>query len=250
MTDRRTAAYIAVACLAYAVTLVATLPAAWISEAMGRVSKQALLLRDPHGSAWTGTGRLYLRRQAGDLLDLGLLRWNASPLGTLAGRYVTDLRLGDATGTAHLELTPASVALRGVNLELPGNILAEIAPGFNALGPQGMLVFRSENLRFSASEILGMADIEWRPARLAAAHGLDLGSHIARLRGGGSKIDIELGTIDGPLRLSGGGAWTLDKGLGISGTLEHGDSQPAIAPFLQNMCSEYQGQRCTFRIKQ
>lgn len=250
MTDRRNASYIAIACLAYAMTLIATLPAPWIAEAVARFSRQALQLRDPQGSAWRGNGQLYLRQQSGDLLDLGVLRWNASLPGTLAGKFVTDLSLGDATRTVHLELTPASVALHGVSLELPGAVLAEIAREMNTLGPQGTLLLRSENLRFGADEILGLADIEWRPARLTAARGLELGSHVARLRGGGRKIDIELGTIDGPLRLSGGGAWTLDNGLAVSGTLEHGDNQPAMAAFLQGICGEYRSGRCTFRIKQ
>ncbi len=249
MTERRTALYIATACLAYAATLVATLPAPWISEAVGRLSKQALLLRGPDGSAWAGSGRLYLRQRSGGLLDLGMLRWNASLSGALAGKLVTDLSLGDVTKTAHLELSPGSTALRGVSLELPGEILAHIAPGLNALGPRGTLLIRSENLRIDANEILGRAEVEWRPARLAVVRGLDLGSHVARLRGGGSKIDIELGTIEGPLRLSGGGAWTRDNGLAVSGTIEHGDSPPAIAPFLQGVCSEYRSGRCTFRFK-
>ena len=217
---------------------------------MARLSKRALMLRDPDGSGWAGSGRLYLRQPSGGLLDLGVLRWNASLSSILAGNLVTDLSLGDVTKTAHLELSPGSTTLRGVSLELPGEILADAAPGLNALGPQGTLRIRSENLRIGTGEILGMADVEWRPARLAAARGLELGSHVARLHGGGSKIDIELGTIEGPLRLSGGGAWTLDKGLAVSGVLEHGGGQPAMASFLQGVCSEYRSGRCTVRIKQ
>lgn len=250
MTGRRTALYIAIGCLAYAAALIATLPAPWISAAVGRLSTQALLLRDPEGGGWTGSGRLYLRRRSGELLDLGMLRWNASLSSTLAGKFVIDFSLGDANRTVHLELSPGSTALRGVSLDLPGEVLADIAPGLNALGPRGTLLLRSENLRIDSGEILGAADVEWRPARLAAARGLELGSHIAKLRGGGSKIDIELGTIEGPLRLSGGGAWTRDNGLAVSAVLEHGEGQPGMAPFLQGVCSEYRSGLCTVRIKQ
>jgi len=248
MTGRRIALHITTGCLAYAVALIATLPAPWISQAVGRFSKQVLLLRDPDGTAWTGSGRLYLRQRSGELLDLGMLRWKASLSGTIAGKFATDFSLGDASRTAHLELSHGSTALRGVNLEIPGNILANIAPGMEALGPQGMLRIRSESLRIDDRAVLGMADVEWRPARLAVARGLELGSHVARLRGKGDKVDIEFGTIDGPLRLSGGGAWTLKSGLAVTGTLEHGGNPPAMTSFLQGVCSDYRSGRCTFRF--
>jgi len=242
----RTALGIGLACLAYVLTLIATLPAAWLPAAIGSLSKQSLQLRDVSGNAWKGSGRLYLRERAGGLLDLGELRWNASPAGLLAGKFVTDLVLGESAGSARVELSPASVTLRGVSLAFPGDVLAQIVPAMNPLGPQGTVLLRSENLRVSADELLGLADIEWRPVRLAAAHGLDLGSHVAHLRAGGRKIDFELGTIEGPLRLSGSGAWTQESGLAGSGMLEHGENQPALAAFLQGMCADYRARRCSF----
>ena len=187
--------------------------------------------------------------RSGDMLDLGMLRWNSSAFGTLTGKLAADLILGETATAVHLELSPASTAVRGLNLELPGQILANIAPGLEALGPRGKILIRSDNLRFDANSILGLADVEWRPVRLARAQGLDLGSHVARLRGGGSKIDIEFGTIEGPLRLSGGGSWTRVSGLIVSGVIEHGeDRSGAMTPFLQGVCSEYRPGRCAFRI--
>lgn len=250
MKDRRIALFAAIGCIAYAATLIATLPAPWVAELVARLSKHALQLRDPQGSAWKGSGQLYLRQRSGDLLNLGSIRWNFSLPGILAGRLATDLSLGNPAGTLHLQVSPASTALRGVNLQLPGAILAVLSPATNALGPQGILQIRSENLRFDADEVLGGAEIEWRPVRLAAARGLGLGSHVARLRGAGRKIDIEFGTIDGPLRLSGGGAWSKDNGLTLSGLLEHGENQPEIATFLRNICSDYRDRRCTFGVRQ
>jgi hypothetical protein len=178
-----------------------------------------------------------------------MLRWNSSLSGTLAGKLAADLTLGESATAVHLELSPASTSVRGLNLELPGRILASIAPGLEALGPQGKILIRSDSLRFDANSILGLADVEWRSVRLALAQGLDLGSHVARLRGGGSKIDIEFATLEGPLRLSGGGTWARDSGLIVSGVLEHGEDRSAtMTPFLQGICSEYRPGRCAFRI--
>jgi len=249
MTRRRVALYVSIACMAYVLALVATVPSAWVSVAIGRLSQQALQLREPQGSAWTGNGRLYLSRRSGELLDLGVLRWNASLPGSLLGRFVTDFSLGAGKEMTRMELSPASLVLHGVNLDIPGAVMTEMVPGLSALGPGGRLRVRSENLRVGENEFLGKAEIEWRPARLAAARGLDLGSHVVKLSGSGRRIDIELGTIEGPLRLSGGGAWTAEDGLTVSGTLEHGSDQPAFAPFLQGVCSEYAGGRCAFQIR-
>lgn len=247
MTRRRIALYIAIGCLAYAVALIVTLPASWISAPIGRLSTQ-LVVREPDGTAWAGSGRLYLRLRSGGLLDLGALRWNASPWRTLSGRFAADFSLGDANRTAHVEVALGSTAIRDVNLTVPGQILADIVPGLEALGPQGTLQIRSENLRIDADAILGMAEVGWRPAQLAVARGLVLGSHFARLRAGGGKVDIEFGTTEGPLRLSGGGTWSRNQGLAVSGTLEHGENAPPMTSFLQGICSNYRGGRCTFRF--
>lgn len=250
MTARRATLYVAVGCLAYLAALIATFPASWVSRVIEGLSRQVLVLRDPSGTAWAGSGHLYARQRSGGLLDLGVLRWNTSLSATFAGKLGADLTLGGGAQTMHLDLSPASTTIRGLNLELPGKILASIAPGLEALGPQGQLSIRSDNLRIAANSILGLAEVVWRPVQLSIAHGLDLGSHVARLRGGGSKIDIELGTVEGPLRLSGGGTWTRDNGLDVAGTLEHGeDRSAALAPFLQGVCSEYRPGRCAFRFK-
>jgi hypothetical protein len=84
--------------------------------------------------------------------------------------------------------------------------------------------------------------------RLARVSGVEFGSHVAQLRGGGDKVDIEFGTIEGPTRLSGGGTWTPNNGLKVTGTFEPGDSPPAMTSFLQGVCSEYRGGRCMFRF--
>lgn len=249
MSARRTGLYIATGCLAYVAALIATIPAAWFSRVIEGISGQTLLLRDPVGTAWSGSGRLFVRQRSGDMLDLGALHWVSSLSGALTGKLAADISLGESATPVHLELSPASTTVRGLNLELPGQILANIAPGVEALGPHGRILIRSDSLRFDANSILGLAEVQWRPVRFARAQGLDLGSHVARLRGGGRKLDIELATIEGPLRLSGSGTWAGDSGLTVSGAIEHGEDRSGMmAQFLRGVCSEYRTGRCAFRI--
>lgn len=247
---RRAWLYLATGCLAYLAALIATTPAPWVSRSIERLSHHALLLREPAGTAWSGSGRLYAQQRTGELVDLGLLRWNTLLSGIGTGKIGAEVTLGESANAMQLELSPLSTTIRALNVELPGRLLSIVVPGLEALGPQGKVRIRSDNLRFESNSILGLADLEWRPVQLERARGLALGSHVARLRGGGSKVDVELGTIDGSLRLSGRGTWTVETGLDISGTLEHGEDRSGeTVSFLQSVCSEYRARRCEFQFK-
>lgn len=250
MKARRIPLYFAVACAIYLVTLIATIPAPWVARAVESMSKQRLLLRGPTGSFWAGSGHLYANPQSGARLDLGVLRWSTSWSAMLAGKLATDVGLGEAPKVMRVEISPLGTAVRGLKLELPASILPAFAPALEAFGPGGTLRIRSDELRLDAGSILGDAEIEWGGMRLARAQRLDLGSHFARLRGGGGKVDIELGSIQGPLRLSGGGSWVRGGGLNISGAAEHGaELTAALGPFLSGVCTEYRDRRCVFRLK-
>jgi general secretion pathway protein N len=236
--------------LAYLATLIVTAPATWISRLVEGISRQALVLRDPAGTVWSGSGRLYARQRTGDLVGLGPLHWNTLFSGLFAGRLGMDLALGESEAIMEYEPLTATTTLRGMSVELPGRLLAIVAPGLEPLGPQGKIRIRSDNFRFDATSALGLADLEWRPVQLERAPGLTLGSHVAHLRGGGKQIAIELGTLEGPLRLSGSGSWSAESGLAISGALEHGEDRTGeTVSFLKGVCSEYRNGRCAFRFK-
>ena len=249
MTRGRIALYCTVGVLAYLATLVATLPATWISRALERASSEKLLLRSPAGTVWNGSARIYAKARSGPPLELGELRWKTAWTSLLAGRLATDIALGGAGRPTHLELSPFGLSLQGLDVTLPAKALASFAPGLETFGPEGVLRVRSDSLRVESDSILGLAEIEWRQVRFARAPGLFLGSHVARLRGGGSKVDIELGTLDGPLRLSGTGNWDPKGGLRMSGAAEHGpQAPPELAQFLKAMCTDYRDSRCGFRF--
>lgn len=251
MITRRNALLFGAGCLIYLVALIATTPAPWVSHFVERLSRQVLLLREPVGTVWTGRGRLYARQQSGHLVDLGVLRWNSLRSGIVSGYLAMDVVLSEGASRFLLELSPASTTVRRMNVELPAGVLARIVPELEAFGPQGKLQFLSENMQLESNSMLGLAEVVWRSVRLARAPELNFGSHVARLRGDGSKIEIELVTIDGPLRINGNGTWNADRGLVVSGTIEHGEDQSAaFAPFFQIVCGNYVNRRCEFRVAQ
>lgn len=250
MSSRRIAAYCVVGGVIYLVALIATVPAAWVARAVERASTQKLQLRAPAGSLWSGSGRMYAMPRSGPPIDLGELRWKTAWSALLTGKLTADASLGDSTRSTHVEVSPAGTTVRNLDVTLPASVLASLVPGLDTVGPQGTLRIRSESQRLEAGSVLGLAEIEWRQVRLSRAPGLDLGSHVARLRGGGRKVDIELATLGGPLRLSGSGTWTPETGLTLSGMAEH-DAQPtpALATFLAGVCGSYSQNRCRFQIK-
>src|SRR3970040_1965137 len=74
MKARRIALYSGIGISIYIVTLMATIPAAWLCLAVERVSQQKLEMRAPVGSLWSGSGRLYAAQRSGPQLERGELR--------------------------------------------------------------------------------------------------------------------------------------------------------------------------------
>jgi general secretion pathway protein N len=250
MSGRRFALYAVCAVLTYVVALLALAPAAWLAQSIERASRERLELRDATGSAWSGSGRLYARTRAGEFLDLGSVRWKSSPATLLRGRLGADMTLNESAKPIRLELGAGGVEVKDLVLEVPGKALGALAPPLEILGPGGRVRVQSDDLRVDGESVLGLATVEWRDIRLARASGIELGSHVARLRGAGSRVDIELATLDGPLRVSGSGSWSPRGGLAVSGTAEpRPEAAAALVPFLRGVCPEFRDGRCLFNIK-
>lgn len=249
MTGRQLVLYLVWGGVAYLVFLLAFSPAAALSQVIERLSARQLELREPSGSAWSGSGRLYARSRAGGFMDLGAVRWRSSPAALLRGRLAADMTLGEAAKPIHVELGFGGIALKDLALEVPGKVLATVAPPLEVLGPEGSLKLQSDNLRIEGDSVLGLATVEWHDMRFARA-GVALGSHVARLRGAGSRVDIELGTLGGPLRVAGSGSWSASGGLAVSGTAEpRPEAAASLVPFLRGVCPEFRDGRCVFHIK-
>jgi general secretion pathway protein N len=250
MSGRRLVLYLVFGGLAYAFALLALAPAAWLSQSIERASQSRLELRDPTGSAWAGSGRLYARTRAGEFLDLGSVRWTSSPAALLRGKLGAAMTVNEGPKPIRVELSPGSVAVKDLALEVPGKALGALAPPLEILGPGGRVRVQSDDLRVDGESVLGLATVEWRDIRLARTAGLELGSHVARLRGAGSRVDIELATLEGPLRVTGSGNWSPRGGLALSGTAEpRPEAAATLVPFLRGVCPEFRDSRCIFNIK-
>ena len=242
---RRLVLYITLGGLVYAAALVAFVPASVVAGAIDRATQSRLSLRDPQGTAWAGSGRLYARQLSGELVDLGALRWRARASSILAGKLSTEVAMAGGRRIAAVDLSPTSLTLHGLDVQFPGSVLAGVDPALATLGPEGVVRVRSDELRIDADSILGLADVELRGVRIARARDLDFGSHVVRLRGGGEKVGIELATLSGPLQLKGGGTWDRTGRVTFSGSAEA--TNPGLSKFLRSVCAEYREPHCAFR---
>jgi general secretion pathway protein N len=217
--------------LTYLAALAVLAPASLTMKGLSFLSNEKLQMRDPQGTAWVGSARLY----AGGVMDLGEISWRIG---------LADIALAGAA-RASVEVRPWGIAVRGLDATFPAAALAMLDPALHALGPQGTVRVRSERLRIERGSVLGLAEVEWRDVRLVRARGLELGSHVARLRGGGARVDIELGSLEGPMRIEGGGTWTAGGAFSISGSAEAANAP--LGAFLKSVCAESRGGRCFFR---
>lgn len=248
MSRRRITLYVVAGVLAYCAALAAMLPSAWIAHAVQRQSDGRLELREAGGTAWSGSGRLFARAPYGALIDLGAIRWNASAWSLPTLRIRASVTHGTATHPMLVELSPWGLGVQRLHIDLPGTAIAALAPALATLGPEGSIHVRSDSLRVERGSLLGLADVEWRGIRLSGAHGIRLGSHLARLRGGGERVDIDVTTLDGPLSVRAKGTWNLSAGLTLAGTAE--PRTPDVVPFLRGFCAGYRDSVCEFSFAQ
>lgn len=222
--------------VAFLATLAALAPASLSTLLVERASRGVLVLREPQGSAWSGSARLYARSPSRQLLEIGPLGWQVRLAGT---------ELALPGGRALVEISTDAVTVHGLEVQFPAAVLAAFHPALQALGPQGTVRLRSQRLELEERALLGHAEVEWRGAKLERARGLELGSHVARLRGAGARVDVELASLEGALRLEGGGSFTPGGAFAISGAAEARSA--ALAAFLKSVCAETRGERCFFR---
>src|SRR5688572_19423067 len=149
-SGRQLLLYLAWGALVYALALLAMLPAAWLSQMIERLSEQRLELREPTGSAWAGSGRLYARTSAGALTDLGTVRWTSVPAALLRGKLGADMTLNDGPKPIRVELGPGSMAVRDLALEVPGKLVEALAPPLQVFGPVGGLKIQSSGLELGS----------------------------------------------------------------------------------------------------
>jgi hypothetical protein len=216
------------AIVALAVAIAATAPASLAGAAVERATGGAVTVAGADGTLWRGRGTL----AAGSALRLQIA-WSIDPLGLARGELRVRIRPVAPTGDApraDVSARDGALALRGLDVALPADGLAALAPR-SGLRVSGDVRATAASLERSGGAWNGDAHIAWAGARLAIGSDppLRLGTVRAELAAAGDRLA-------GPVTNEGGefdvrGSVSIDAGgtpaLALTLTPHRGDPSQA-----------------------
>lgn len=198
---------IAAGLLLYFAFLIATLPASFLDRLMDHYTHGVLRLSNAEGTLWHGSGTLGISGKIS-----GNYAWKIAVPEILLGRLVTHFSSG-----MELIAKPASIEIRHAVIDLPASVLSLLGKQVSAIEPGGMIRVKTNEFTLSGKS-RGEISAQWENATSPISRVNPLGTYNLTIRGSGDKLDLSLGTVEGPLMLAGNGTWSEQGGLKFSGT--------------------------------
>ena len=229
----RAPALAALGVAAFAIFLVATIPARWVLREAEARSAGAFQLREATGTLWNGSAAGVVASSVGQV-PLDRIEWSFRPERIFAAQLAFDVRASSGgmqlRGIAARSLERLHVD--EASLEGPAGVATSWLPWLAPWRPDGRINGAARSVSFDGREWRGQATLEWRAASIALSEVRPLGDFRAELRGEGGPARVVLSTMEGPLRLAGQG--TLDAGkLDLTGEARaEGPQAAALEPLL------------------
>lgn len=218
---------LALALLAFLLTLVARLPARWLPPLL----PQGVVCIEPSGTLWRGA---CANLETGGL-RLGLVRWSLRPLPLLTGRAAASLRIAQPLATLEGELT-LSVGGRIEGRDWRGNLILGAGGLLPAVPPdlEGRVALALDRWTLqerAVRQLLGHIEIQ-ELRRRAAAGAMPLGSYELSFADELDAAGNVVGRLEdrgGPLEVAGRLALTAAPGYLLEGTVA---PRPSASPEL------------------
>jgi general secretion pathway protein N len=203
---------------AYAVFLVATVPARYVAAKVQSGSQGRVQLSDATGTLWRGKAKAVVSASGG-ALALDRLDWRFLPGRLAAGRIAFDVKAGLPGFETSGEIGKSFTAWEVRDFDAHGNVawVAVILPWIAAWRPDGTALVTSPSFSWNGRDARGSMRIEWRAAGLSLVDLRPLGTYRAEVLAEGGPAKVKLTTVDGPLRLMGQGTLTPPSRLEFSG---------------------------------
>lgn len=222
---------------AYAVFLVALMPASYVAAKLEASTRGGVQVHEARGSIWSGSGRATIATPAGPLA-VEDLEWRFLPARLVAGRLAFAVTGRSAGFESRGELARSLSMWEARDVAIDG--LAAGAASFLPLiahwRPEGRLAATAALLQWNDREMRGEARLEWRAAAVALSEVKPLGSYRVDLRGEGAQARVTLSTIEGPLALAGQGTLAPPSRLAFSGEARaQGQAAAGLQPLLDLM---------------
>jgi hypothetical protein len=219
---------------AYLVFLLANLPAAWLGFALERSSRGALVLGEPTGTVWKGSGLLAVR-SGGAFRGIADFQWSCNPLSLLTGRLKVALSglAPESRLRASVSFGARSVRLQDVEADAPAVLLEPAVPAAAFAKPEGRLRVLADSFEIGSASVVGAATVEWLGAGVLQTRGL--GDYRLQITGSGERAAVKLTTLRGDLRLAGDGEWRAAQPhiVQLRGMAETAAERKDLEPLLQ-----------------
>lgn len=196
---------------------IAFAPAAWLSSSLNLVSQGRVVLNEPSGTVWNGSGQLVLSGGTGsrDATTLpGRIQWRLKPTASLRLQALVDADCCTVQSFNILvspHLNGASVLIQPSQSTWPATLLTGLGAPFNTIDLQASLKLNTQLLK------LELINKKLNIDGSAALDVLDASTRLSTLRPVGSyrlsfqssqdlaKPSLKLETLSGSLLLSGSG---------------------------------------------
>lgn len=223
---RRAAFWILAGIMTILVTVLAFLPASYLSARVETASNGRLTFLNTEGTLWRGSATLAAlshTKAAPAPLVPGKISWKLSPLA-LIGRVQLTLENPDVfIKPVHINGSWSEWQLTAAAMNLPADSLTGLGAPLNTLGLRGKIRLSWPSLKITRSttglEVDGITQLEMNDMESRLYPGKPLGSYQMHANSRGQQTLLSLETIKGPLRLHGAGE-IVNGHFRFSGTAE------------------------------
>ncbi len=241
---KRTVLWLLAGIITMAITMLAFCPAAWIAAAVEQQTGGRLTLGDVQGTLWRGSAFIGGAASSSDpvapLLP-GRFSWKLSPsvlLGRVNASVENSVALSqplEITGSLHQwQISPSSI-------NVPADRLAALGAPLNTVQLAGQMRLSWTPLQLTRQqndvEIAGTMHLEMNDMSSRLSSIKPLGAYDLTMDWQGTRADITLKTIKGPMLLSGSGA-LVDGRLRFSGTAQAEEGQEQRLANLLNLLGQ------------
>lgn len=224
---------------AYAASLIATAPATLVDAGLQRVSEGRLRLAEAQGTLWSGSGQFEIRDTGGRTGVAKGIAWRVVPESLLRGHLVCEVGLEQAAERFPVTISLSRIELTNADISLPAAVLGLGAPKLASLGLTGDVLIHVASLSIARDGMEGNATLQWRAAGSTLTPVSPLGDYELRFESEGAAAHASLRTLQGPLQLDGGGAWTIGARPALSITARVLPQQrQQLTPLLQLIAVE------------
>lgn len=203
---------------AYAVFLLATLPARMVAATAAAASGGQVTLSQATGTLWNGAAHIDIATRT-VALALDEVRWSFLPARLLSGRAAFSIEARTGALQAQCEAARSPMAWQVSDLRASGDAsaLAALFPLAAAWQPSGAIAIEAAQFSWDGERATGNATAEWRDAALSLSDARPLGTWRAQATADGPSIKVSLATTKGPLRLTGNGTLAIPGRVAFSG---------------------------------